>query len=480
VKRSHFREHVTGGQRPGTIGRVSDASSPAAPPAQEPDVLSVADLDRRLRRVVEVATPDVWVEGEVSSFKAASSGHVYFMLKDEREDACIDCVMYRSVALRARSVLRDGARVQVRGRATIWAPRGKLQFSVDAARATGRGSLLEALERLKERLAAEGLFAAERKRPLPSEPRIIGVVTSASGAAIHDIATVAFRRGGARLLLAPAMVQGAEAPSQIIAALERLAKVSGVDVIVVGRGGGASDDLGAFQDEALVRAIAACPVPVVSAVGHEVDLTLTDLVADARAATPSQAAELLVPDRSANVRVLREVGLRLERAMRSRLSEDELVLERLRRSLGDPRAWLGERRQKVDDLEGRAREAVLRATSARRRQSLRLSARLGGLHPKVGLAEAAGALGALELRLRAAARRRLDGAKAELGEAAGRLHELSPLAVLARGYSVALRPDGRALGDASDVAPGERLTLRLHRGALSVRVEGHAAPEPPS
>ncbi len=464
---------------------MSDASGPVVPPglglattsSNEPDVLSVADLDRRLRRTVEAATADVWVEGEVGSLKSASSGHVYFTLKDEAEDACIDCVMYRSAALRARSVLREGARLQVRGKATVWAPRGKLQFSVDAARATGRGSLLEALERLKERLAAEGLFAPERKRPLPNEPRIIGVVTSANGAAIHDIATVAFRRGGARLLLAPALVQGAEAPTQMIAALGRLARVAGVDVIVVGRGGGASDDLSAFQDEGLVRAIAACPVPVVSAVGHEVDLTFTDLVADARAATPSQAAELLVPDRASNGRVLREVGLRLERAMRSRLAEDELVLERLRRSLGDPRGWLGERRQRVDDLEGRMREAGLRDLAARRRQSLRLSARLGGLHPRVGLAEAGGALGALELRLRAAARRRLDGAGAELGGVAGRLHELSPLAVLARGYAVALRPDGRALGDASDVAAGERLTLRLHRGALSVVVEGPAAPE---
>jgi exodeoxyribonuclease VII large subunit len=471
---------VTARAGPGTIGRVSDAIEPSAPapPGREPDVLSVADLDRRLRRTVESATADVWVEGEIGSFKAASSGHLYFTLKDEREDACIECVMYRSVALRARSVLRDGARVQVRGKATVWAPRGKLQFVLDAARSAGRGSLLEALERLKERLASEGLFAPERKRPLPREPRVIGVVTSASGAAIHDIATVAFRRGGARLLLAPALVQGAEAPAQIVAALGRLARVKGVDVIVVGRGGGASDDLSAFQDEGLVRAIVACPVPVVSAVGHEVDLTLTDLAADARAATPSQAAEMLVPDRAADRRVLREVGLRLERAMRSRLGEDELVLERLRRSLGDPRGWLGERRQRVDDLEGRVREASLRAVSARRRQSLRLSARLGGLHPKAGLAEVQGELGALEVRLRAAMRRRLDGAAAGLGGAAGRLHELSPLAVLARGYSVALRADGRALVDAADVAPGESLTLRLHRGALSVKVEGRVEAEP--
>ncbi|RYE85626.1 MAG: exodeoxyribonuclease VII large subunit, partial [Myxococcales bacterium] len=177
-----------------------------------PRPISVADLDRKLRRALEGAAIEGWVEGEVTSFKAAASGHLYFTLRDEREDAAIECVMYRASALRARSALAEGARVQVRGKATLWAPRGRLQFVIDAARAAGRGALLEALEQLKLKLAAEGLFAPERKRALPADPRLVGVVTSASGAAIHDIAQVAFRRGGARILLAPALVQGADAP----------------------------------------------------------------------------------------------------------------------------------------------------------------------------------------------------------------------------------------------------------------------------
>src|SRR4051794_37152982 len=191
-------------------------------PPKERQVSPVADLDRRLKRAVEGATAEVWVEGEVSGAKPATSGHVYFCLKDEREDALIDCVMYRSSPFRARQLIRDGARVQLRGRATVWAPRGRLQFMGDQARPAGRGALLEALEALKEKLAAEGLFAPERKRPLPADPALIGVVTSASGAAIHDIAKVAFRRGHARIVLSPTLVQGQGAAFRVIEALDRL------------------------------------------------------------------------------------------------------------------------------------------------------------------------------------------------------------------------------------------------------------------
>ncbi|HEX9298425.1 MAG TPA: exodeoxyribonuclease VII large subunit, partial [Polyangiaceae bacterium] len=257
---------------------------------RENQVYSVADLDRRLKRAVEGASIAVWVEGEVSNAKPAPSGHVYFCLKDEREDAIIECVMYRSAPVRARRLIVDGARVQLRGRATVWAPRGRLQFIGDVARPAGRGALLEALENLKNRLWAEGLFAPDRKRPLPSHPALIGVVTSASGAAIHDIAKVAFRRGGARIVLSATVVQGQNAAMRVIHALDRLERLPDLDVIIVGRGGGSSDDLMVFNEEAVVRRVAACRVPVVSAVGHEVDITLTDLAADARAATPSQAA----------------------------------------------------------------------------------------------------------------------------------------------------------------------------------------------
>src|SRR6185295_9621774 len=293
---------------------------------RESRVYSVADLDRRLKRAVEGATADVWVEGEVSGAKPAPSGHVYFCLKDEKEDAIVECVMYRSSPVRARRLIVDGARVQLRGRATVWAPRGRLQFMGDMARPAGRGALLEALENLKNKLLAEGIFSLERKRPLPAHPSVVGVVTSASGAAIHDIAKVAFRRGGVRIVLSATVVQGQNAALRVIQAIDRLEELPDLDVIIVGRGGGSADDLMVFNEEAVVRRVAECRVPVVSAVGHEVDVTLTDLAADARAATPSQAAEMVVPDERVMMRRLLDLCSRMVRSMKMHLAEDEATL----------------------------------------------------------------------------------------------------------------------------------------------------------
>ena len=440
-------------------------------PAPAPRVLSVAELDRKLRYALESAATSVWVEGEVASLKAAPSGHLYFTLKDEREEACVECVMYRTAVLRARGVVKDGARLQIRGGATLWAPRGRLQFIADGVRVAGRGALLEALEALKAKLAAEGLFASERKRPLPRDPRLIGIVTSASGAAVHDIARVAFRRGAVRLLLSPATVQGIMAPGQIIAALDRLERVSGLDVIIVGRGGGASDDLAAFNDEAVVRRVARCRVPVVSAVGHEVDVTLTDLVADVRAATPSQAAELVVPDDEGRVRTLAQLRTRLVRAIRGRVVEDRMHLERAARALGDPRAFIGERRQIVDDLEGRLVASHRRALTQRRDAASRLDARLGARHPRTVLGEGRAKIAAARARLDAVASAHLAAGRARFQTAIARLDALSPLSVLARGYAIALRDDGRAVRRPSDVRVDDRLRVRLAEGTITARVE---------
>lgn len=450
-------------------------------------MLSVGELDRRLKRAIEGAAVDAWVEGEIGSMRPSASGHVYFVLKDESEDACIDCVMYRSSAIRAGRVLQDGARIRLRGRATLWAPRGRLQFVVDIARPAGRGALLEALELLKKKLQDEGLFAPERKRPIPPEPRIIGVVTSASGAAIHDIVQVAFRRGGARILLAPASVQGAEAPSQIIAAMDRLERVPGVDVIVIGRGGGASDDLSAFNDEALTRRVAACRVPVVSAVGHEIDTTLTDLVADLRAATPSQAAEMLVPSAADRRQVLVEIHARLLRAAQARIAQSKLQLSKARGGLVDPRTILGDKRQAVDDLEMRLREVIRVRLVDRQRRLTSLDHRLSTHHPRTRLERVRGDLGALEVRLSSGIRERLLKLHESIAERAASLHALSPLAVLGRGYAIALRADGRAITRHSEVEPGEQITVRVHRGQLVATVD-HAeeisgtglTPKPPN
>ena len=296
-----------------------DLSGTATQEPAEPEVLSVSALGRALKSTIDRGFEQkVLVEGEALGVKASPTGHLYFTLKDEIEDASVDVVMYKAtITPRVRQLVQNGARIRLRGKPTYWSPRGRLQFVADRADLAGVGALLAAVEKLKAKLEAEGLFARDRKRALPAEPRIVGVVTSRTGAVIHDIRKVAFRRGGAHIVLSPATVQGAGAAASIVAALAMLVRVPNVDVIIIGRGGGSLDDLMAFNDESVVRAIAACPVPIVSAVGHEVDVTLADFAADMRAATPSQAAEFCVPDRAARRATLLELRARLLRAART-------------------------------------------------------------------------------------------------------------------------------------------------------------------
>ncbi|MET0591722.1 MAG: exodeoxyribonuclease VII large subunit [Polyangiaceae bacterium] len=446
---------------------------------REIQVYSVADLGRRLKRAVEGITPDVWVEGEVSGAKTAPSGHAYFSLKDEREDAMIECVMYRSAPVRSRKLIEDGARLQLRGRATIFAPRGRLQFTTDMARPAGRGALLEALEALKNRLLAEGLFAPDRKRPLPTHAAVIGVVTSPAGAAIHDIAKVAFRRGGVHILLSPTLVQGPGAALRVVEAFDRLEEVEGLDAIIVGRGGGSAEDLMVFNEEIVVRRIAACRVPVVSAVGHEVDVTLTDLAADARAATPSQAAEMLVPDAEAQRQKIIQLRGRMVRALRGHLAENRAAVSALRIAFAHFRLTIAEHEQKVDDLQQRLEQAMIRVGARRRAETERLHRRLSARHPRAVLAGSRAALGPLEVRLESAARARVVRAKSRLSDRVARLDALSPLAVLARGSAIVTTesPGGRvtAVRSADEVAPGQKVSIRVHKGSFAARVENALA-----
>jgi exodeoxyribonuclease VII large subunit len=453
---------------------------PPKPPADEPRVLSVAELDRAIKGSLEDAfSAPVFVEGEVSGARAAPSGHLYFGLKDEREEAAIDVVMYRSsITPRMRTLCVDGARVRLRGQPTFWAPRGRLQFVADRMQAAGRGALLEAIERLKTKLAAEGLFAAERKRPLPGEPRIIGVVTSPSGAVIHDVCRVAFRRGGARILLSPAQVQGGDAAESIVRALTRLQRVRGVDVIVVGRGGGSADDLGAFNDESVVRAIAACRVPVVSAVGHDADVTLSDFAADARAATPSQAAEMLVPDRHARGALLRRTRMHLERAMHARLAQHRVVHIGVAKLLGDPRLAIAAHQQTLDDRLARL-TARARAALARRREVLtRGQKRLAYLHPRAVIARERADIVRLHERLGRVWAAALAERSGGLHRATARLDALSPLRVLGRGYAIATRDDGHAVRSGADVEPGGVVHVRVQDARIHARVESVTRVDP--
>lgn len=436
------------------------------PVTNELPVLSVAEMSRRLRRALESTTGTEWVRGEVASSKCASSGHYYFTLKDEREDALIECVMYRGQALRFKGLMVDGSRIQITGKATLWAPRGRLQFIVERARPDGRGSLLEALERLKRKLQDEGLFAADRKRPLPSEPRVIGVVTSPTGAAFWDIVAVSRRRGNAPLLLSPAQVQGEGAVERLIAAINLLERHPRVDVIIVGRGGGAGEDLMAFNDERLVRRIASVRVPTVSAVGHDVDTTLSDLVADHRAATPSQAAELVVADGTTRRAALTGLTNAAVSAMRRRLQEDRGIAENLRIRLRDPRFIVLLRQQRLDEYRNDLGACVLKRLRIERPVFEKLSRRLAMRDPRLLLAQARQRIVAADRALIDNFQSQMRDRRMRLTQLGAALDNLSPLAVLGRGYAIATRLDGRVIRGPADVGAQERFRIRLGEGEM--------------
>ncbi|CAN5302491.1 exodeoxyribonuclease VII large subunit [soil metagenome] len=458
-------------KKPEVVTPASRAST-MRPERPEPTIMSVGDLARALGGSLNRAFPmSVFVEGEVVGARPASSGHMYFAIKDETEDASMDVVAYRtSLTPRGRAAVKDGARVRVRGKPTFWAPRGRLQFVADRIEAVGQGAILEAIEILKEKLTKEGLFAPERKRKLPLDPRVIGVVTSAGGAVIHDVVKVAKRRGGARILLAPAQVQGQGAAQSVLRALRALARVDEVDVIIVGRGGGSFDELLTFSDEALVRGIAACRVPVISAVGHEVDVTLSDFAADARAATPSQAAEMCVPDRAAKRRELVHLHERLVRATRSHLREGRAELDRAMRLLGDPRLVLAAWQQRVDDHQTRLEALVENVISTRRGEIATLRHRLVAQSPAVVLERERAQATRLDARLNVVFDRRITRDRSRLRGYAERLDAMSPLKVLSRGYAIATK-NGRAVRSANEVHPGDAIDVRVHEGSFRARVE---------
>lgn len=425
-------------------------------------VYKVSELVGRAARVLEENFGDVWVEGEIEGFKRHHvSGNCYFALKDGT--ARLESMLRRSQAGSLAVPLRDGMKIRARGRATLYREQGRFQFYIEEVELSGEGELLRQFEELKARLAKEGLFDPARKRPLPRFPRTIGIATSQSGAALHDILRVASRRGRVHFLIANCAVQGQQAPPQIAAAIARLAPLC--DVIIVGRGGGSVADLWGFNDEQVARAIYHCQVPVVSAVGHEVDFTIADFVADVRAPTPSAAAELCVPELAKLVSECDELGGRLLRA---------------------GRRVIDSARQRLDGELHRGQLALERQIAARRRLLSQLAERLSAQHPQAQLLRNRAALTETERRLEAALHRHLDTRRRSLEAAAGKLDAMSPLKVLQRGYAVARDRDGHVLTDAAAVPGGTRFRLQLAQGELACRVEDPVPPpatspeEPPS
>ncbi|HEX9841976.1 MAG TPA: exodeoxyribonuclease VII large subunit [bacterium] len=440
----------------------------------EPPVLSVSQLTRRIRGLLEEEFPLVLVEGELSNVKGAASGHWYFNLKDA--GAQVRCVMFRSAAASLRFTLEDGLAVVLRGRLSVYEQRGEYQIQVLTVEPQGTGALQLAFEQLKRRLEAEGLFDPARKRPLPYLPRRIGVVTSPHGAAIRDILHVLERRfPGLPVLLYPAVVQGAQAAGEIaagIAALNRLAPAQKIDVIIVGRGGGSVEDLWAFNEEPVARAIHASAVPVISAVGHETDFTIADFVADVRAPTPSAAAEIAVPNRLDLLGGVEDLRAQLFAGMRRAGSWRLERWEALRARLSSPDALIRQHSQRLDDLWERVRAAG-RARAERARERL-LTARekLLMLRPDRFHALQRRRLREHRSRLGPALRRHVAALRERLAAQAGLLDSLSPLGVMRRGYGVVRRADGRLLRGVAGVRAGDAVEVRLADGALDADVRG--------
>jgi exodeoxyribonuclease VII large subunit len=444
------------------------ASPPGAAPAQ-PRIYVVSDLLKAVRLTLESRFTDVRVEGEVSGLKRSGNGHVYFTLKDA--EAQLDCVLFAREATRIKFTLEEGMAVRCRGRLTLYEARGKFQMTVVDVEPTGAGALALAFEQLKQRLGAEGLFDAARKRPLPFLPRRIGVVTSPSGAVIRDIVRVAHRRFPIAILLAPTPVQGEGAALGIAAGIRKLEAISDVDLIIVARGGGSLEDLWAFNEEPVARAIYACRVPVISAVGHETDFTIADFVADVRAPTPSAAAERAVPildDLIAELALLRRRGGRAlaESARRARHE-----LERARGRLGDPRRLLDERRQRLDEHVERSRRVLARKLAAARAELRGVEVRLHRAHPHRRIAEQRHGLAAMRHRLETVVRPALVRRRHAIEAACGKLEALSPMRVLERGFSLTQRADGHVVTSAADVQPGDRVTVRVSDGGIDATVD---------
>jgi exodeoxyribonuclease VII large subunit len=434
-------------------------------------VWSVSELSRRLSATFEERFPAVWVEGEISNFKVYGSGHAYFTLKDE--GAQLRAVLFRNRVRRVRFEPADGLHVLAFGAVELYAQRGEYQLVVELLEPRGLGALQLAFEQLKERLGREGLFDPARKRGLPRFPRKIGIVTSPSGAALHDMLRVIRRRfGEIHVVVAPAKVQGEGAAAEVAQGIRELNALGGVDVIIVGRGGGSLEDLWAFNDEMLARTIAASKIPVISAVGHEVDYTIADFVADVRAATPSQAAELVVREKQAVAESVGELRRRLVRAMSRRLQaqRDRLEAVRERRVLTDPRRPLRELTRRLDEAAARL---VRAAKSSLRHAAHRVELATRDLrshNPVARTRQDRRRLDDLAGRLDRGLARGLDRRRHRLAGVVGRLDSLSPLAVLSRGYSLTLTAAGEIVRSARQVAVGDEVGVMLHEGSLAARV----------
>ena len=449
-----------------------------------PSVLTVSQLNGSVRELLEFNYGRIWLRGELSNVSAPSSGHLYFTLKDDQ--AQVRAAMFKGArtAARLQQPPQNGQQVLVRARVSLYAPRGDYQLLVEHLEDAGLGALQQAYEMLKARLAAEGLFAAERKRPLPANPRGVAVLTSPSGAAVRDILQVLKRRApGLPVTLIPVPVQGTEAPPAIVAGLALLKSlfendfqdaqgqpIPPFDVVIVARGGGSLEDLWAFNDEAVVRALADMPVPVVSGVGHEIDFTIADFVVDVRAPTPSAAAELVSPNQQQWREQAKLAKARLLNAWQRDHQRRQLALHVVQRRLRSPARQLLDQRQRLDELELRLTRQLRQLLTQRRERLQQRIIRLKARDPARQLPALTQRVSTLQQRAVRAIQQRLHQRQQHLHNLMQRAHSVSPLAVLSRGYAIISSQDGSVLRDATQVRVGDVVRAKLSAGEVSASI----------
>ncbi|OYW92778.1 MAG: exodeoxyribonuclease VII large subunit [Alishewanella sp. 32-51-5] len=438
---------------------------------QNPDIYTVSRLNSEVRLTLELQFQQLWLVGEVSNFVAAASGHWYFSLKDQA--AQVKVAMFKQANRYATVRPQNGQQVLIRARISVYEPRGEYQLLAEFIEPAGAGLLKQQFEQLKAKLAAEGLFAPERKQPLPINPRRVGVITSPTGAAVRDIITVLARRApGIELIIYPCQVQGETAAAQLRNMLSTAIRRNEVDVLIIGRGGGSIEDLWCFNDEALARAVAECPIPIVSAVGHEIDFALTDFVADVRAATPSAAAELVSPDQSQYLAALTQLQQRLSRAIRRQLAQQQPRLMQLQQRLQQlhPQRRLEQQQQRLDELQLRLQRRMQQHLQTARRQHSYLQQSLQHLSPAKAIKQQQLQIQQLAKRLQQAQQQQLKYSSQQLARLSAQLHTVSPLATLARGYSISFDSQQQALTSSAQLKVGDAINTRLAQGSFNAVV----------
>jgi exodeoxyribonuclease VII large subunit len=483
-----FAKQSTSAPEPGP--QAPAAAPPAQPLKPSRKVLSVSELASQIRRILEGQIGHVWVTGEITNLRNQSSGHVYFTVKDA--NAQLSCVLFRGELFVDRTLLQDGRKVTLGGELTVYETRGQYQLRVTQAEAQGAGALQAAFERLKQKLNAEGLFAKERKRPMPRFPQRIGLVTSPTGAAIRDVLHVIERRNPSlEILLAPCRVQGDGAGVEVAAAIELLNEYNSaqskiadsqlpitsyqtLDLILVTRGGGSPEDLWAFNEEVVARAIFHSTLPVVSAIGHEIDFTISDFVADIRAATPSAAAEIITEGVFSSCQFVAEVGARIGQLARQQMQDKRDILLQFRQCLErlHPRRKFNDWLQRLDDLQGTLQRCAEQGVKRQRLACRNLSERLLRVRPAILLKQRREVLRQETERLHEQTRHRMRELKNRISTVESRLRLLGPEQVLARGYSITLDAEsGKVLREAEAVEKGKKIRTKLKAGEIISTVD---------